>query len=81
MQPRYQYLLDRAEAQFGQCAICWTPTRPPLGLVNAELGHWHCAVDWADEVVVVPKPDGSLGAGTVAELRQAVGTGKPVIWA
>jgi hypothetical protein len=54
--------------------------RPNLP-VNTDPGFWHWAVDQGDEVVVVCKPDGSLGAGTVDELRYAVGIGKPVRWA
>jgi hypothetical protein len=53
----------------------------PESPTNAMIGDWHHWIDWADEVVVVPKPDGSLGAGTLAELRHATGTRKPIIWA
>ena len=43
----------------------------PDSPTNAMIGDWHHWIGWADEVVVVSKPDVSLGAGTVAELKEA----------
>lgn len=42
----------------------------------AEL--WRRHIDAADEVVIVTKPDGTLGASTVLELGHAIAAGKRV---
>lgn len=42
--------------------------RPEADLID----EWMSAIEAADLVVVVPKPDGSLGAQTTRELRHAI---------
>lgn len=59
----------------------WAGRPRPNAPVNEEKGHWSWAVDQADEVIVVRRPDGTLGSGTVDELAHAVSAGKPIIWA
>lgn len=71
-------LFERARRELGQDAECFIPTYGPT---NAQKGYWHWAVDRADEVIVVRKPDGSIGAGTADELMHAVGIRKPIVWA
>jgi enhancing lycopene biosynthesis protein 2 len=93
---RYRDLMERARVNFTAPGIrCIAPydeinlgdliVRPAgfgtaNALVNAERGHWHCVVEHAAEVVVVCKPDGSIGAGTVAELKLAMDRGKTILW-
>lgn len=52
----------------------------PNAPVNTCKGFWYWAVDVADEVIVVRKPCGALGAGTVDELVHVVGKRKPIRW-
>ena len=96
MQWHNRYLMERARHNFTEPGahviapcdeVCTSdlvstpPGRSPSNpLVNEEKSHWRCVVDRADEVVVVCKPDGSLGAGTVDELRNAMGSGKTILW-
>ena len=47
---------------------------------NGHRGEWLWAVDCADVVLVVCRPGGSLGPGTVEELRHAMGAGRRVEW-
>jgi hypothetical protein len=95
MQPRYRDLMEQARRHFGapgvRCIAPYDTITPadlipargsrPNAIVNTALGHWHTVVERADEVVVVRKPDGTVGDGTDAELRHARAIGKKISWA
>ncbi len=65
----------RAEQTAGRTVLAW----PVADASIPEAEHaaaWRRWIDRCDEVVVVRKPDGTLGASTRAELAYAVATGR-----
>ena len=74
---------SRREGEEGRGARwdeCWKPRSRPRDLLKIEKGYLHCAINCADKVIIVRKPDGTIGAGTADELMHAVGTWKPITW-
>lgn len=64
-------LFERARLAYPGDEVHWPVENDPT---NELIGDWHSHVDSADVLCVVRKSDGSLGRGTVDELKHAVGS-------
>ncbi|MGK5730214.1 hypothetical protein [Streptomyces sp. URMC 124] len=77
--------MDRLQAAAATCTRQgWAVHMPHLTEVDDRLAEtlaamWRALIAEATVVVVVPKPDGSLGDATAGELAYAEGLGKPVL--
>ncbi|AHH98219.1 hypothetical protein [Kutzneria albida] len=71
-------LMLAAMAEWRQGHQVYGPTSQPH-IASTEHDRRHRAqIDLATEVVVVARPDGSLGDATQSEMEYALNTGKPV---
>jgi hypothetical protein len=76
-----QYPMDIFEATVAEWQaghqVHGPSSQPHIGRAEHDRRHRE-QIDLADEVLIVVKPDGSIGESTMAELAYAVGGGKPI---